>query len=103
MQDQLAVASHAQEIGFLPVVDEHFPRALANRPSVVPAEEPTAGLDKNRGRHVMELFRMVAHEHNGGVIVVTQDHRALDVFDAIYDIEDGLLTRRMAERETLKT
>jgi putative ABC transport system ATP-binding protein len=40
----------------------------------------------------MELFRMVAHEQNGGVIVVTHDQRALDVFDTIYEMEDGIIT-----------
>lgn len=69
-------------------------RALANRPSLVLADEPTAALDKERGRQVMELFRMVAHQQNGGVIVVTHDHRALDVFDTIYDMEDGVITLR---------
>jgi putative ABC transport system ATP-binding protein len=65
-------------------------RSLANQPSVLLADEPTAALDKQRGRQVMELFRMVAHERNGGVIVVTHDHRSLDVFDTIYEMEDGV-------------
>ncbi|MBW1785109.1 MAG: ABC transporter ATP-binding protein [Deltaproteobacteria bacterium] len=64
-------------------------RALANRPSVILADEPTAALDSQRGRQVMELFRKVAHEQNGAVIVVTHDHRALDIFDTIYEMEDG--------------
>jgi len=66
-------------------------RALANRPSVVLADEPTAALDGRRGRQVMELFRKVAHEQDAGVIVVTHDHRALDVFDVIYEMEDGVI------------
>ncbi|HEY3392343.1 MAG TPA: ABC transporter ATP-binding protein [Lacipirellulaceae bacterium] len=70
-------------------------RALANRPSVVLADEPTAALDKHLGRQVMELFRMLAHEQNSGVIVVTHDHRSLDVFDTIYEMEDGVITRHL--------
>ncbi|MBN2107754.1 MAG: ATP-binding cassette domain-containing protein, partial [Deltaproteobacteria bacterium] len=66
-------------------------RALANRPAVILADEPTAALDSHRGRQVMELFRKVAHEQEGAVIVVTHDHRALDVFDTIHEMEDGLL------------
>jgi putative ABC transport system ATP-binding protein len=73
-------------------------RALANRPSLILADEPTAALDSQRGRQVMELFRKVAHEQNGAVIVVTHDHRALDVFDTIYKMEDGLLGKE--ERPT---
>lgn len=66
-------------------------RALANRPSLILADEPTAALDSVRGRQVMELFREVAHTHGTGVIVVTHDHRALDVFDTVYEMEDGVL------------
>lgn len=68
-------------------------RALANQPSLILADEPTAALDSVRGRQVMELFRDVAHQHGTGVIVVTHDQRSLDVFDTIYEMEDGALTR----------
>ena len=69
-------------------------RALANRPSLILADEPTAALDSVRGRQVMELFRKVAHEQNAGVIVVTHDHRALDVFDRALEMEDGQVRNR---------
>jgi putative ABC transport system ATP-binding protein len=69
-------------------------RALANRPSLILADEPTAALDSVRGRQVMGLFRKVAHEQNGAVIVVTHDHRALDVFDLIYEMEDGKIRKK---------
>ncbi len=68
-------------------------RSLANRPSVILADEPTAALDGARGRQVMDLFAKVAHEQGAGVIVVTHDHRSLDVFDTIYKMEDGLMHR----------
>lgn len=66
-------------------------RALANQPSLILADEPTAALDSHRGRQVMELFRKVAHERGSAVIVVTHDHRSLDVFDRTYEMEDGEL------------
>ncbi len=66
-------------------------RALANQPNLILADEPTAALDSVRGRQVMELFRKVAHEQNAGVIVVTHDQRALDVFDRSLEMEDGRL------------
>lgn len=72
-------------------------RALANHPSVLLADEPTAALDSFRGRQVMELFRQVARQHGAGVIVVTHDHRTLDVFDTIYEMEDGVIRVSSAE------
>jgi putative ABC transport system ATP-binding protein len=66
-------------------------RALANHPSLILADEPTAALDSVRGRQVMQLFAKVAHEHSAAVIVVTHDHRALDVFDRTLEMEDGRL------------
>lgn len=66
-------------------------RALANKPNLILADEPTAALDSHRGRQVMELFRKVAHEQGAGVIVVTHDHRALEVFDRTLEMEDGRL------------
>lgn len=69
-------------------------RALANNPSLLLADEPTAALDSRRGRQVMELFAKVAHERNAGVLVVTHDHRTLDVFDRILEMEDGGIVER---------
>ena len=66
-------------------------RALANQPSLILADEPTAALDSHRGRQVMELFRKVAHERGSAVMVVTHDHRSLDVFDRTLEMEDGRL------------
>lgn len=42
----------------------------------------------------MELFAKIAHEQNAGVIVVTHDHRFLDVLDTVYELEDGVLRKR---------
>ncbi|WP_404305532.1 ABC transporter ATP-binding protein [Neorhodopirellula lusitana] len=75
-------------------------RALANRPSVILADEPTAALDGHRGRQVMELFAQVAHEQGAGVIVVTHDHRALDVFDTTYEMEDGKMQKQAPLEQT---
>ncbi len=70
-------------------------RALANSPGLLLADEPTAALDSHRGRQVMELFRKVAHERQAGVLIVTHDHRTLDVFDRILDVEDGMIHQRV--------
>jgi putative ABC transport system ATP-binding protein len=76
-------------------------RALANQPSLILADEPTAALDSHRGRQVMELFRKVAHERGSAVMVVTHDHRSLDVFDRTYEMEDGQLRPSRENKERL--
>jgi len=68
-------------------------RALANQPSLLLADEPTAALDGKLGRQVMELFRDLGHTHRAGVMVVTHDHRALDVFDRVVELEDGRIIK----------
>lgn len=73
-------------------------RALANEPALILADEPTAALDSGRSRSVMELFRRVAHERGAAVLVVTHDHRALEIFDVLYEMEDGRIHDRAPER-----
>ncbi len=73
-------------------------RALANRPGLILADEPTAALDSQRGRQVMELFAKVAREREAGVVVVTHDHRTLDVFDRILEMEDGGIVERSVDQ-----
>lgn len=73
-------------------------RALANNPKVILADEPTAPLDSRRGRQVMQRFQNVARDFGASVIVVTHDHRTLDVFDTIYEMEDGRMRRTEADR-----
>lgn len=73
-------------------------RALGNEPNLILADEPTAALDSVRGRQVMELFRKVAHERGAAVMVVTHDHRALEVFDRTFEMEDGELKPEPKEK-----
>jgi len=68
-------------------------RALVHEPALLLADEPTASLDKARGRQVMELFQSAARERNAAVLVVTHDHRSLDLVDRIFEIEDGVISR----------
>lgn len=71
-------------------------RALVHEPSLLLADEPTASLDKELGRRVMELLRTAAIERGAAVLIVTHDHRALDLVDRIFEIEDGVLDTEVA-------
>lgn len=66
-------------------------RALANRPALILADEPTAALDSVRGRRVFEHFKRVASELGTAIISVTHDHRSLDLVDRVLEMSDGRL------------
>jgi putative ABC transport system ATP-binding protein len=73
-------------------------RALAGDPPIVLADEPTAALDSDSGRRVMDLLRDLAHEHQRAVVVVTHDSRMLHYADRIVAIEDGRIASDRAAR-----
>jgi putative ABC transport system ATP-binding protein len=64
-------------------------RALANRPRVILADEPTAALDSERARVVMDLLRQVALEQRAAILVVTHDEKIFDRFDRMVALRDG--------------
>jgi putative ABC transport system ATP-binding protein len=66
-------------------------RALAGSPSVILADEPTAALDSENGKGVMELLAEVAQDTTRAVLAVTHDHRTLTYANRIIQIEDGLI------------
>ena len=64
-------------------------RALASHPRLVLADEPTAALDRESGRDVVELLQKFAKEEMCTVLMVTHDNRILDVADRIVNMVDG--------------
>ncbi|MFZ2088752.1 MAG: ABC transporter ATP-binding protein [Desulfobaccales bacterium] len=70
-------------------------RALANNPRIILADEPTASLDTNRGKKVMELLKKIAKENQSAVIVVTHDVRMIEGFDHVYHLNDGKLNNQI--------
>jgi len=70
-------------------------RALSGSPSVILADEPTAALDSQSGRKVMEMMHELAHKHGRGVVVVTHDSRVLEFGDRIVHMEDGRIAEAM--------
>lgn len=85
-------------------------RALATRafrsldsmhPRIILVDAPTAALDSQRARIVMDLPRRVATEQRAAIITVTHDEKILDRFDRIFQLrasalEDGASTSAAA-------
>jgi putative ABC transport system ATP-binding protein len=67
-------------------------RAVINDPAVILADEPTAALDTERGKAVMELLRNLGRTRHAAVIVVTHDERMIEGFDRVYHMIDGRIT-----------
>lgn len=70
-------------------------RALANKPKVILADEPTAALDTENGKNVMDLLKKLAVENHSAILVVTHDHRMVEGFDRIFQVNDGKITNEI--------
>lgn len=67
-------------------------RALANKPGLILADEPTASLDSQTGRNVMEMLKLAVDSGEAkSLVVVTHDQRILDLVHRVLFIEDGRL------------
>jgi putative ABC transport system ATP-binding protein len=64
-------------------------RALASRPTVVFADEPTGNLDSASGAEVLELLRRSVDEHGQTVVMVTHDPVAAAWTDRVLFLADG--------------
>jgi putative ABC transport system ATP-binding protein len=64
-------------------------RALANRPRLLIADEPTAQLDSGNALTIMELVRELVASEGVSAIVATHDPLLLDVADEIVELRDG--------------
>lgn len=68
-------------------------RALVSHPKIVLADEPTAALDSQTGRDVVNLMYRLAKEQGCTILLVTHDNRILDLADRIIQMEDGRLEK----------
>ena len=68
-------------------------RALANHPTILLADEPTANLDLHTGEEIITLQRRLCDDYGVTVITATHDHKMLDKSDRILWIKDGMVDR----------
>jgi putative ABC transport system ATP-binding protein len=64
-------------------------RALANRPKLLIADEPTGQLDSSNARTIMEVIRELVRSEGVSAIVATHDPLLLDVADRVVELRDG--------------
>lgn len=64
-------------------------RALANKPSIILADEPTGNLDSKNSKEVLELLKYCAKKYNQTLILITHDINIAKSVDRVITIEDG--------------
>jgi len=61
-------------------------RALANRPKLVLADEPTGNLDHANAREALKLVREACAENGAALLLVSHDREVLAQFEAVIDL-----------------
>ncbi len=67
-------------------------RAIAPKPKVIFADEPTGALDTATGLRVMDLFSSLIEKEGITIVMTTHDPNLMDMGDMLYEMEDGELT-----------
>ena len=67
-------------------------RALANKPSIILADEPTGNLDSKNSKEVLALLKYCAKTYNQTLILITHDINIAKSADRVITIEDGEIT-----------
>lgn len=67
-------------------------RALASRPAIILADEPTGNLDSGNSRDVMNLMRLSVERYNQTLIMITHNQSYVTFADRVLGVEDGVVT-----------
>jgi putative ABC transport system ATP-binding protein len=76
-------------------------RALIHEPRLLVCDEPTAALDADTGRGVMEILRRVALRPDRAVLIVTHDSRVFQFGDRIAHMNDGRIVDTVVQPASL--
>jgi len=68
-------------------------RALVSNPQIIFADEPTAALDKESGRRVVDILKALGRARGTTTVMVTHDNRILELADRIITLEDGRVVK----------
>ena len=68
-------------------------RALAYKPSIILADEPTGNLDSKNSKEIIELLRYSVKKFNQTLIVITHDLNIAKQADRVISIEDGIIAK----------
>ncbi len=66
-------------------------RAIAGRPAIVLADEPTANLDSTTGRELIALMKRLNEEHGITFVFATHDPKVMEAARRVVWLEDGMI------------
>lgn len=68
-------------------------RALAYKPSIILADEPTGNLDSKNSREILDLLKISVKRYNQTLMVITHDIDIASQADRVITIEDGIISK----------
>lgn len=68
-------------------------RAIAAKPAIILADEPTGNLDTSTGHDVLGLLKMAANQFQQTIVLITHDNDIAQMADRIVRIEDGRIVK----------
>ena len=68
-------------------------RALASKPTLILADEPTANLDTENGKQVMEIMKKLNKETGVTFVFATHDPRVINYANRVVTLQDGLIVK----------
>lgn len=77
-------------------------RALANRPSIILADEPTGNLDRKTSLEIMALLKQSVKDFSQTLILVTHDESIAAMADRIIMLSDGKIESNVLVREGME-
>ena len=72
-------------------------RALASKPNIIFADEPTGNLDSKTGNEILDFMRLATTDLNQTIVMVTHDPVAASYSDRVIFLEDGRVVGEIIE------
>ena len=77
-------------------------RALATKPTIILADEPTGNLDSKTSSEVLGLLKRTSKQFNQTIVMITHNNEIAQLADRIIRIEDGRISNRWEEESDIK-